>query len=151
MKVPDYDKQILSRAARTLNKYISDSGRCIVVDWRGYEEDIIDEVMALLPGVPLGWKWNDAQDDLIITHGRKRYKGWLTMSVHDRYITIRKLNEILAGEYEIRGFRHTLEDDTHCFYVMPCSWWRAMEEHFPEDVRRVFAKITPEMDFPGYR
>ena len=53
---------------------------------------------------------------------------------------IRKLNDAMAGEYEIRGFRHTLEDDTHCFYVQSCRWWRAMEEHFPKEIKRVFAK-----------
>ena len=151
MKVPRYDKAILSRSARTLNKYIDDSGKCIVVDWRGYEEEIIEEVMELLPNAPLSWKWNKDEDDLIITHDKKRYKGWFTMSVNDRYNTIRKLNEAMAGKYEIRGFRHTLEDDTHCFYVKSCAWWRAMEEHFPAQIERVFAKITPDMDFPDYR
>ncbi|MCI0705778.1 MAG: hypothetical protein L0241_32355 [Planctomycetia bacterium] len=151
MKIPNYDKEILGRTARTLNRYIEKSNKCIVVDWRGYEEEIINEVMRLLPRVPLSWKWNKEQDDLIITYGKKKYKGWHTMSVHDRYITIRKLNEILTGKYEIRGFCHTLEDDTHCFYVKSCRWWKAMEEHFPTDIERVFAKITPEMDFPDYR
>src|SRR5262249_5796490 len=141
----------LSRLSRTLSKYINDSGQCIVVDWRGYEEDIIDEVMELLPGAPLSWKFNKAEDDLVITYGKKKYKGWFTMSVHDRYHTLRKLSEAMAGAYEIRGFRFTLEDDTHCFYVKSCRWWRAMEEHFPKDIKRVFAKITPEMDFPDYR
>jgi hypothetical protein len=151
VKKPNYDKAILSKSARALNRYIGESGKCIVVDWRGYEEEIIDEVMELLPRAPLSWKWKGAEDDLIITYDRKQYKGWHTMSVHDRYITIRKLNEVMAGKYEIRGFRHTLEDDTHCFYVKSCRWWKAMEEHFSADIERVFAKITPEMDFPDYR
>jgi hypothetical protein len=66
----------------------------------------------------------------------------------DRYITLRRLNEIMAGDYELRAFQHTLGDDTHCFYPKPCDWWTAMEAAFPAEVERVFARITPDMDFP---
>jgi hypothetical protein len=64
---------------------------------------------------------------------------------------LRKLNEVMAGDYELRVFRHTYGDDTHCFYLAACDWWAAMEGAFPSEIRRVFVRITPRMDFPDYR
>jgi hypothetical protein len=151
MKKPDHDEVLLTGTDERLHDYIEESGLCLVVDWRGAEQDLIDNVSELLPDRKLAWEWVDAEDDLYILYQGQRYKVGLTMSGRDRYITLRKLNEVMASDYEIRGFRHTLEDDTHCFYVKPCAWWTAMEEHFPKDIARVFAQITPEMDFPDYR
>ena len=46
-----------------LNRYIDESGKCLVVDWRGNECDLIDDVAALLPGARLTQDWDEAEGD----------------------------------------------------------------------------------------
>ena len=148
MKRPKYDKVLLNGTIEQLNEYIGQSGKCLVVDWRGYEQDLIDNLAELLPKAGLAWEWVDEEDDIYVTYRSLRHKIGLTLSPRDRCITLRRLNEILAGDYEVQVFRHTLGDDTHCFYAKRCEWWSAMQRLFPAEIERVFARITPEMDFP---
>src|SRR5689334_14545992 len=126
METPDYDEEILSSSEEVLNTYIAESDECLVVDRKSAEQDIIDWVAELLPGVPLGWNWDDEQNDLYIAVEERQHKVGLLMSPRDRYITLRRLNEVMAGKYEVRLFRHTFYDSMHCFYVRPCEWWAAM-------------------------
>jgi hypothetical protein len=151
MKPPRYDKILLSGSNEDLNEYIDESGKCLVVDWRGDEADLIDSLGEILPAGRLFQNWVDAEDDLYVIYRGIRHKVGLTMSGRDRYIALRRLNEIMVGEYELRVFRHTMEDDTHCFYPKSCAWWSRMEQAFPAEIQRVFARITPGMDFPDYR
>jgi hypothetical protein len=88
---------------------------------------------------------------MYIVYRGRRHKVGLTFSGRDRYITLRRLNQVMAGDYELRGFRHTLEDDTHSSYPQRRSWWAAMEHFFGAETERVFARITPDLDFPDYR
>jgi hypothetical protein len=141
---------LLTGTVEELNDYIEQSGKCLVMDWRSYEGDLLDALAELIPQADLSYQWTAAKDDLYIVYRGRRHKVGLTFSGRDRYITLRRLNEILAGEYELRVFRHTLGDDTHCFYPKPCSWWAEMERAFPAAIERVFARITPDMDFPDY-
>jgi hypothetical protein len=148
---PEFDDVLLRGTDAELNEYIRNSPRCLVVDWRQDEGSIVDEVARMIPEVPLTHEWVDADRDMYITYRGQRHKAGHTWTGRDRYITLRKLNEVIARDYELRVFRHTSGDDTHCFYLAPCDWWEAAEAAFPADVRRVFARITPDSDFPDFR
>ncbi len=151
MRRPRYDHVLLTGTLNDLNEYIATSGKCLVVDWHSYEGDVIDALAALLPRAKLSYGWNRARTDMYIVYRGRRHKVGLTFSGRDRYITLRRLNKVMAGDYELRGFRHTLGDDTHSFYPQRSTWWAAMEHFFPADIERVFAPIGPKMDFPDYR
>jgi len=153
MRLPKYDKVMFTGSHAELNDYIGNSGQCLVVDWRNEEGDMIAALAEVIPEAGLSYDYGKGphgEDDLFVSFRGQRHQVGLTMTGKDRYITLRRLNEILSGKYELRGFRHTLKDDTHCFYPKPCSWWAAMERAFPTEVERVFARITPDMDFPDY-
>jgi hypothetical protein len=150
VKPPRYDKVLLTGSDEELNEYIGACGKCLVVDWRSEEGSLVDALSQLLPGAGLGHEWVDAEEDMYLIYSGRRHKVGLTWSGRDRYIVLRRLNEVMAGDYELRGFRHTLGDDTHCFYPAPCGWWAAMDRTYPTEVERVFARITPDMDFPDY-
>ena len=147
----EFDAVLLGGPDEELNAYIEQSNRCLVVDWRGDEGSIVDEIARMLPSGQLSHEWVDADRDMYITFRGRRHKAGHVWSGCDRYITLRKLNEVLAREYELRVFWHTYGDDTHCFYVAPCSWWAAMGGAHSAEVARVFGRITPGMDFPDYR
>jgi hypothetical protein len=147
----EFDDVLLHRTVDELNEYIKNSPWCLVVDWRQEEGSIVDDVAAMIPEAGLTHEWVDADRDMYITYRGRRYKAGLIWTGRDRYITLRKLNEVMGGDYELLVFRHTYGDDTHCFYLAPCDWWVATERAFPSEIRRVFARITPRMDFPDYR
>jgi hypothetical protein len=147
VKRPRCNKVLLTGSDEELNEYIEDSGKCLVVDWRSDEDDLTDELADLLPSGWLSHEWSDAEDDMYVVYRGVRHKIGITFSPADRYIWLRRMNEIMAGDYELRGFRHTLGDDTHCFLPARCRWWLAMEEAFPNEVKRVFAKITRRSKF----
>jgi len=148
MKRPKYDKVLVTGTVEELNDYINTPGKCVVVDWRNYDEHTIQEVAGLIPRARLTCEVVDAECDIYVTYRGVRHKVGLTGTGRDRYVTLRRLNKILAGDYELRAFRHTLGDDTHCFFVGTCDWWQAMESLFPARITSVFARITPKMDFP---
>jgi hypothetical protein len=150
MMRPTFDEVLVTGTEENLNEYIDQSGNCLVVDWRGYVNAIIDNLADLIPHAGMIHEWSDTEEDINVTNRGTCYKIGLRMVPQDRYHTIRRLNEILAGDYEIRGFFHTLGDDTHCFFVQTWCWWADMELLFPERIKNVFARITPEMDFPDY-
>jgi hypothetical protein len=145
---PQFDRVLIDGTDDQLFDYMDESGECLVVDWRSEEGVLIDELSKMIPEAGLAHEWGDAEDDIYITYRGKLHKVGLTFSRVDRYVTIRRLNEILRGAYELRVFRMTLDSDTHVFYPKPCAWWSAMEEHFPERMASDFARVTPEMDFP---
>jgi hypothetical protein len=150
VKGPKYDKVLISGSEDVLSEYIENSGKCLVVDWRSDEEDLTEALAGLLPPGWLSGKWvNIGEDaDLTVTYRGTHYMPGLTGDQPDRYVWLRRMNQIMAGDFELRGFRFTLGDDTHCFLPARCSWWAAMEEAFPTEVRRVFAKITRRSRFP---
>lgn len=146
---PDYDAVLLTGSDEELNDYIENSGKCLVVDWRSDEGGLTDALAELLPVGWLSGEWVGDEDcDLYVTYRGVRHKVGLKLSPSDRYRWLRRMNELLAGEYELRGFRHTLGDDTHCFLPARCDWWAAMEAAYPAEVRRVFARITKRSRFP---
>jgi hypothetical protein len=149
-KRPKYDKVLLSGIYEELSDYIANSGKCLVVDWRSDEASLMEALAELLPAGWLSGKWVDVGDDsdLAVTYRGTLYMAGLTGDQPDRYVWLRRMNQIMAGDFELRGFRFTLGDDTHCFLPARCSWWEAMEEAFPKEVRRVFAKITRRSKFP---
>jgi hypothetical protein len=150
MKRPRYDRVLLTGSHEELNEYIDTSDKCLVVDWRSEEGSLVDALAELLPEARLTHEWVNAEGDMYIIYRGRRHKVGHTWSGRDRYITLRRLNEVMAGDYELRVFRHTLGDDTHCFYPAPCEWWAAMDKACPAEVERVFARVAPDMDFSDY-
>jgi hypothetical protein len=45
VKRPKYAKVLLTGSDEELNKYIEDSGKCLVVDWRAAEDDLVGVVV----------------------------------------------------------------------------------------------------------
>jgi hypothetical protein len=147
---PKYDKVLVSGTDDELSDYIANSRKCLVVDWRSDEESLTAALAELLPAGWLSGEWVDLGDeaDLAVTYRGVRHMARLGTPQPDRYVWLRRMNQIMAGDYELRAFRFTLGDDTHCFLPTRCAWWAAMEEAFPREIRRVFGKITRRSKFP---
>ena len=142
-----YDDVLVNGDDDAISEYIDGSDKCLVVDWREEEGDLLDQLIEILPEAKLSWEDAEEEEDMVVTFGGVRSRVGLTVSMRDRYILLKRLNQIMAGAYELRAFRCTLGSDTHCFYPRSVAWWSRMESLFPERIAEVFARITPEMDF----
>jgi hypothetical protein len=107
------------------------------VDWRSFDDSIVRYFAERLREPSL--RGDLAEDGGIrITFGAKTKDLSLDHIGPERYQTIRGLNDILSGAYEIRGVRKEMQDDTHCFLIAPMWLWRHLEEH---DAKRLDQKI----------
>jgi hypothetical protein len=144
----DIDPALLSGDDDAINEFASDTDRCVIVDWREEEGDLIRYVTDAIPEAGLSFEEDEDGEDIILSYKGRTLPVGLTMSMRDRYITIRAINRILAGDYEMRLFRVTYESDTHSFYVKPASWWREAEQAHTEEIARVFRVVDEGLDFP---
>src|SRR5262245_49877286 len=118
----EIDAELLSDDDNVVHEFANDSDRCVVVDWREQESDLIQYVMNAIPEAGLGFSEVASGEDLILSYKGVSLPVGLTMSPKDRYITIRAINRILAGDYEMRLFRVTYQSDTHSFYMKSVRW-----------------------------
>lgn len=144
----DIDPVLLSGDDDAIDEFASDTDRCVVVDWREEESDLIGYVADVIPEAGLSFEETEDGDDIVLSYKGKSVRVGLTMTPRDRYITIRAINRLLAGDYEMRLFNVTYMSDTHSFYVKPVSWWREAEQAYPAEIARVFRVVDEGLDFP---
>jgi hypothetical protein len=144
----DIDPVLLSGDDNSIHEFASDPDRCVIVDWREDETDLIAYVANAIPEAGLSFVESESGEDLLLSYKGRSAPAGLTMSPRDRYITIRAINRLLAGDYEMRLFRVTYESDTHSFYVKPASWWHETEQAYPAEMARVFRVVDDGLDFP---
>ena len=120
----------------------------IVVDWREYEEDIVNCFNAMLQDDDsLSVRFDENDDYGIITYNSNDYKIPLTMSPSDRYEIIRALCSILKDKYGVKLFTSTYPTDTHIFLLLPLSWWNQIDCLFPNTTKQYFTDISVNIDF----
>jgi hypothetical protein len=142
------DPVLLSGDDEAIQEFASDTDKCVVVDWREDEGDLIDYVIDLIPEAGLSFDEDESGEDLVLSYKGRTLPVGLTRTPRDRYITIRALNKILSGDYEMRLFRVTFESDTHSFYLKRCGWWLSAEQAHPQEIARVFRVVDESLDFP---
>ena len=144
----EIDPILLSGDDNAIHEFASDTDHCVIVDWREEEGDLIGYVADAIPEAGLSFAEAEEGEDLVLTYKGRSLPVGLTMSPRDRYITIRAINRVLAGDYEMRLFRVTYESDTHSFYIKPAEWWREAERVHPAEIARVFQVVDEGVDFP---
>jgi hypothetical protein len=63
---------------------------------------------------------------------------------NERYVTLRALNENLAGDYEIRVLRNSLGYDTNGFVIAPVALWNDLKAKHASRLAKRFKVIQPE-------
>jgi hypothetical protein len=60
----------------------------------------------------------------------------------ERYVTLRALNTLLSGEFEIRALAKERDGDTHTFAIAPCWLWNQLETEHKELLDRKFRIVS---------
>jgi hypothetical protein len=103
-----------------------DCDRCLIVDWRGTEQEVIEDASQFLPDGTLSYdvinSGSDSTDLLIRFQGREDEIS-LPAQPQNNFRVLLRLAALLKPDYEIRLFRCTADSDTNGFLIRPTSWW----------------------------
>jgi len=141
-----FDSRLIHGSDEELQTFMDDTVKGVVVDWREAEDEIVRSVSEAIAPDTLSCEWQ-GEDDLVLLYKDRRRPVGLTFSMQDRYICLRAINDILAGEYEIRLFEPSFWSDTHQFLVEAAAWWDALDKQHPERSSKMFRKIDAGLDF----
>ena len=144
----ELDGALLNGDKDELSDFIGGETEAFLVDWREEETAIVDYVGERISPDDLTYEWIGDEEDLTLIYKDHRRRVGLTRSPRDRYICIRAINDILAGDYELRLFRQSSDSDTHAFYIKPTRWWASFDSRYPERSAQVFRRIDETVDFP---
>lgn len=115
------------------------------VDWRDFDDGIVNYFAQQLREPSLRGEVTD--DGIRITFGAATKDLSVEHIGRERYQTIRGLNDILKGSYEIRGVLKEMDSDTHCFLFAPTWLWQHLEEQDRERLDRKIKRIDEEDGF----
>lgn len=124
---------------------------CLIwVDWREYDEDIIDYVNRRLPksdqiivefvdgGKAFG-------DDIVLCKDNQRFTIPYADDKMDRDTTLKAVAEFIKDGYDLRWFKESLGSDTLGFVVLGNKAWQELEEEFgKEKVQFYFSSVLSE-------
>ena len=143
----EIDDVLLHGSEEQLRDFMDEAAESFPVDWREEETAIVDYVNERISPDELSYEWVGDEEDLALRYRDRRKRVGLTRSPRDRYICIRAINDVLAGDYELRVFRQSLDSDTHELYIKPAKWWGLFDSRDAERSAEVFKRIDETVDF----
>ena len=144
----EYIKNFLKNEDReSFDELWENSTKLVWIDWREYDEDIINYIENVIQSRKLIGKNEDTDNkmgfNIIIEWNGKEYKiSYPNEEGADRDTTIKTLNKVIQPEYEIRLFMESLGSDTLAFVPLAKEEWEEFEREFGEEkVNYYFSKI----------
>ena len=146
-----YMKEFLKNEDReSFDNFWENSQKFVWIDWREYDEDIINYIEGAIQSGELSGKSKDVDNemgfDIFIEWKGNEYKiSYPDKEGSDRDTTIKTLNKIIQPEYEIRLFMESLGNDTLAFVPLLKNEWEELEKEFGEEkVNYYFSKIDDD-------
>ena len=147
----EYIREFLKNEDReSFDNFWENSQKLVWIDWREYDEAIINYIERVIQSGELSGKSKDVDNemgfDIFIEWKGNEYKiSYPDKEGSDRDTTIKTLNKIIQPEYEIRLFMESLGNDTLAFVPLLKSEWEELEKKFGEEkVNYYFSKIDDE-------
>ena len=137
------EKPLLTGTDDEVSDFV-DSERCMVVDWRGTEEEAVDDAARWLPAGTLTHEVTNADDGGVSVELRFRdRKEEITLPPQEQnnFRILLRVGRILQPEYLIKIFRCTQDSDTNAFLLRPAEWWTAFQSQYPKRDDAIFAGL----------
>jgi hypothetical protein len=154
---PTVEAAFATDTDRAFQKLAKDKRYSFWVSWSQADETIVAACEAIAQTGRL--RAMREPTELILLYGEKELRLVLTGEPVDRHATLLALNEILAGDWEIRFIWESIGADVGAFLALPCPTWRQLEQRDPNVVARrvlvlapnlnVFTQVTPNMKPPS--
>jgi hypothetical protein len=123
-----------------------DCDRCMIVDWRGTEQETADDVIRFLPQGALTYEESFPDDDDTVAI-RLRYRDRedsfsLPFQPQNNFRVLLRVWRLLQPDYDIKLFRCTDGSDTHGLLLRPTDWWTEYRSKHPEQYQKVFRDVS---------
>jgi len=138
------EEPLISGSSDDLEEFV-DCDRCLIVDWRGSEEEVLDDARAFLPTDSLTYEQIETDSDtinyLIRFMGREDSIS-LPAQPQNNFRILQRLSALLQPDYEMRTFRCTEDSDTQGFLIRPKAWWDAYRSTHPKQYAEIFSDVS---------
>ena len=135
----DYDAAHISgdEAAIKVHEAENDDD-CFWVDWRGEFEEMFDDVNSRFSRAPVEPAAPKPGYKLTVTRDGKTASS----KTFDRVEVLIAMDKVLRGaDEEMRVVAESLRSDTVTVLVKPVSWWKALDKHFPKEMKKAYVKF----------
>ena len=122
-----------------------DCDRCMIIDWRGTEDETIDEATRFLPAGALTYETTFPGEETIALriHFRDREDFVsLPFKPQNNFRVLLRVWRLLQPDYDIKLFRCTEGSDTHGFLLRPSEWWTTYRTAYAEQYQKIFRDVT---------
>ena len=122
-----------------------DRDRCMVVDWRGSEDETIEDAIRFLPAGALTYEIAFPGADTMAIRLRFRDREdsiSLSFQPQNNFRVLLRVRRLLQPEYDIKLFRCTGGSDTHGFLLRSTEWWTAYRAADSQQYQKVFQDVA---------
>jgi hypothetical protein len=138
------DFDVLSLATGSFEQLESE---CAIVDHRSGDDEIVQSIAEFINpdnGI-LNWqKETDAY--FLVWHGVKHCVP-LTLTRHDRYVTISSIAHVISDMYDLWLLKARLNDDTHSVLLLPIADSAKLEATAPQWTKDTLEKLDIGYDY----
>jgi hypothetical protein len=138
------EKPLLTGDDEAIAEFV-DCDRCLVIDWRGTEDEAIDDAVRFLPEGALTYETSFPGNETIAI--RLRYHGRedsfsLPFQPQNNFRALLRVWRLLQPDYDMMIFRCTADSDTQALLLRPKDWWSAYRAAHPQQYQRIFRDVT---------
>ena len=138
------EQHLISGGREEIEEFV-DCDRCLVVDWRGTEEEVLDDARQFLPMDSLTYEQIEMDSDSIVL--RVRFMGRddtisLPAQPQNNFRVLLRLSSLLQPDFDIKLFRCTDGSDTQGFLIRPKAWWDAYRSSYPKQYAEIFTDVS---------
>jgi hypothetical protein len=138
------EQPLLTGADDDVSEFVN-SDRCMVVDWRGTEDETIDDLIRFLPDGSLTYETTCPGNNTVAIRLRFRDREdsiSLPFQPKNNFRVLLRVCHLLQPDYDIKLFRCTAGGDTHGFLLRPTEWWTAYRAAYPQQYQKVFQDVS---------
>ncbi len=141
------EQPLLTGSDHDIEDFI-DSDRCLVVDWRGTEDEVLDDLIRFLPAGIMTYEVTFPGTSTVAVRMRFLLREdfvSLPFRPQNNFRVLLRAWRLLQPDYDIKIFRCTDSSDTQGFLLRSSEWWSEYRAAYPAQYQRVFRDVVDLM------
>jgi len=146
---PSFARELIEHPSERLTKRLFESAEGVLwVDWREGSSDIVRLAAKIMGEAELSAEWSG--ETLRLRLRERQQEVHIPPKPGGQDITLLALNQLIAGDYEIRFIKASDGGDTLAFMPLTRQDWLEIDFAFGTKVDDAFGKIAPGCSFFGH-
>ncbi|MES2982023.1 MAG: hypothetical protein V4727_06890 [Verrucomicrobiota bacterium] len=138
------EQPLISGSPDEVEEFV-DCDRCLIVDWKCSEEEVLDDVRQFLPPNSLHYENIEADSGSVTL--RVRFMGRedfiiLPAKPQNNFRVLLRLSELVQPDFDMKIFRCTDGSDTHGFLIRSKAWWEFYRTSYPKQYDEIFRDMS---------